>query len=503
MSRAPAQSRLLLGAVALLAAAPAFGGDDVRVHTDAAGDATIRRTDAQNNCPLGPGCTLPDLLEARLMGWTTPTPTTDPYNGAPRQGRGANLFRLDVKFAGLLNPPGTLGAGGTAFDPFAFGPSPVFGFLELDMDRDRDTGGELGGSAHSRYLANVGRFGRMPEGSISGRVARWSDEVDTDFATAPQIERSGADWALTLCGCNNVTVISEGGNANGVFDAGETWVVRSRFFKRSGGYQGASGMFGGSAPGLYDPPVNLRFAHDVQSNTTTISLVWALNAAGAAALTGQTQQAYDQSIAAGSHASVAEGLRDLIIAAQGGNGGPLIGPVHTLTNGWADESHNDEQLLDPTRWRVAALFGTACADAAALYVWTDTGFEDTFGDCNADGDANTADYALLDGIIEANDGGPRDLDGVVNGRVLVGLGGAWSFYDLNADGVIDDDDLDMLIEPAEECPADWNRDGQHNTLDVFAFLTSWFAGHADFDGDGHTTLLDLFAYLNTWFGGCP
>lgn len=499
-------TRLHLGcavAAALVAAARTLASDSVAVYSDPAGDAAIRRTDAQNNCPLDPNAAIPDLLEARLMGWETPTPVTNPYNGTPRQGRGANLFRLDVTFDGVVNPPGTLGVGGTAFDPFAFGPKPVYGFLELDMDRNRDTGGELGGSAHSRYLANVGRFGRMPEGSIGLRVARWSDEVDLDFATAPQIERSGADWALTLCGCNTVTVVSEGGNGNGVFEAGETWIVRSRFFKRSGGYQGASGMFGGSAPGLYDPLVNLRFSHDTQTNRTTISLVWALNAAGAAALTGQAAQPYDQSIGPGNHASVAEGLRDLIIGAQGGNGGALTGPVHTLTSQWADQSHTDEQLLDPTRWRVTALFGTTCADGAALYVWTDTGFEDTFGDCDADGEAGPADYALLEGIIDSNDGGPRDLDGVVNGRVQVGLGGSWSFYDLNADGYIDEEDLELLLESIAECPADWNRDGQHNTLDIFSFLNAWFAGAADFDGDGFTTTNDLFAFLSVWFVGCP
>ena len=296
MSSAPAHSRLLLGAVALLAAAPAFGGDDVRVHTDAAGDATIRRTDAQNNCPLGPGCTLPDLLEARLMGWTTPTPTTDPYNGAPRQGRGASLFRLDVKFAGLVNPPGTLGAGGTAFDPFAFGPSPVFGFLELDIDRDRDTGGELGGSAHSRYRQRRPIRPRMPRAPSAAppRAGRRGGYR----LRRPQIERSGARLgpdALRMQQRHRhqrrrerQRRVRRGRDAGCPQTGSSSAAAATR----------ASGMFGGSAPGLYDPPVNLRFAHDVQSNATTISLVWALNAAGAAALAGQTQQAYDQSIAA-------------------------------------------------------------------------------------------------------------------------------------------------------------------------------------------------------------
>lgn len=490
---------------ASLAAAPALGGGETTAtYNDPAGDAALRRTDASNSSPIHPEGTVPDLLQAVLMGWQTPTPTTDPYSGSPRQGEGASLFRLDLTFDGLLNPPGPLGVGGTVFNPFAFGPSPVYGYLELNIDRERDTGGELGGAAQSRYLANVGRFGTLPESSISGRAVRWSQEIDADFSTGPQFERSGADWALALCGCHPVTIVSEGGDADGVFEAGETWIVRSRFFKRSGGFQGASGMFGGSAPGLYDPHVNLRFSHDQQTDRTTISLVWALNAAGAAALTGQSQQPYDQSIIAGNHASLAEGLRDIIIGAQGGNGGPLTGPVQTLTGEWAEESHNDEDLLDPTRWRVSALFGMPAAEeGSALFIWTDTGFGEIFADCDSDGLIDIDDWTLLSGVIDAQDGGPFDLDGVIDGVVTAGLGASWSFFDFDSNGLIDQDDLDLILSPVEECPADWDRNGIHDVADIFAFLMSWFAGEADFDGEGGTGVQDIFAFLSSWFTGCP
>lgn len=495
-------SIVLSAACTSFAAAASFAGETTTIYTDPADDSTLRRTDAGADCPVNPLGVPPELLEARIMGWTTPSPTTDPYTGSAIEGRGSHLFKLQLTFAGLINPPGPLGAGGTMFDPFAFGPSPVYGFLDLDIDRSIGTGGELGSAALSRYLANIGRFGVRPYGSIGSRMVEWSDQLDTDFYTAPQFERTGADWALTLCGCHNVTVVSEGGNGNGLFEAGETWVVRSRFFKRSGGFQAASGVFGGSQPGLYDPYVNLQFTHSLATDTTIISLVWAVDAEGAALLAGQSQQSYDQSIAAGSHASVAEGIRDLIIGAQGGNGGALSGPVATLTNGWAEEDLSDDNLTDPTRWRMSALFGMACADQGeGPFVWTDTGFDEVPGDCNGDSVANSADQSLLQSIITSEDGGTRDIDGSADGIVTVGLGDTWSAFDLNGDGVIDDDDLALLAPP---CIADFDGDGTRAVPDIFAYLSAWFAldPRADIDGQPGIGVPDIFAFLSLWFAGC-
>lgn len=495
-------SNLAAIAALSLAVAAAQGGETTTICTDAANDAQLRRTDAGADCPVNPLGVPPDLLEARIMGWTTPTPATDPYTGSAREGRGSHLFKLDLTFAGLLNPPGPIGAGGS-FDPFVFGPSPVYGFLDLDIDRSTGTGGELGSAALSRYLANVGRFGLRPHGSIALRMVEWSDQLDTDFYTAPQFERTGADWTLALCGCHTVTVVSEGGNGNGFFESGETWIVRSRFFKRSGGYQAASGVFGGSQPGLYDPNVNLRFSHDLGTDRTTISLVWAVDAQGAAQLAGQAQQAYDQSIAAGNHASVTEGIRDLIIGAQGGNGGALSGPVATLTNGWAGEELDDDNLTDPTRWRMTALFGMPCAtEGEAPFVWTDTGFEETFGDCNGDNLADSTDQAFIEGVIATEDGGVRDLDSAADGTVTVGTGETWSVFDLNGDGIIDAGDLSIFTPP---CIADFDADGDRDVPDIFTFLSAWFAidARADIDGLGGIAVPDIFAFMSLWFAGCP
>ena len=54
------------------------------------------------------------------------------------------------------------------------------------------------------------------------------------------------------------------------------------------------------------------------------------------------------------------------------------------------------------------------------------------------------------------------------------------------------------------CDADFNADGDVNTLDVLAFLNAWTAGDsaADFNGDGDVNTLDVLAFLNAWTAGC-
>jgi len=180
-------------------------------------------------------------------------PVIDPDN--------AEIFRLVVTFDGLVNPPGTL----APFDPFQFGPSPVFGFIDLDVDSDKDTGGECGCAAQQRFLANVARFGGRPQGSIGERAAILPEHWDAacEFDAGPQFERTGADFALVLCGCWDVTIVSQTGDMDGMFDAGETWIVRGRFLERAQGYKDTNDAFGGSDFGLYDPWTNVRFEHDI------------------------------------------------------------------------------------------------------------------------------------------------------------------------------------------------------------------------------------------------
>ena len=58
--------------------------------------------------------------------------------------------------------------------------------------------------------------------------------------------------------------------------------------------------------------------------------------------------------------------------------------------------------------------------------------------------------------------------------------------------------------PSPDCPADWNCDGEVNTLDVLGFLNSWVDGdeRADLNGDGAVNTLDVLAFLNAWTAGC-
>lgn len=54
------------------------------------------------------------------------------------------------------------------------------------------------------------------------------------------------------------------------------------------------------------------------------------------------------------------------------------------------------------------------------------------------------------------------------------------------------------------CPADYDRTGSLAAVDIFAFLSDWFAlsPRSDFNGDGGTSVQDVFDFLNAWFAGC-
>jgi len=52
------------------------------------------------------------------------------------------------------------------------------------------------------------------------------------------------------------------------------------------------------------------------------------------------------------------------------------------------------------------------------------------------------------------------------------------------------------------CVADWDGNGLVQVPDIFAFLSSWFAGSGDFDENGITAVPDIFAFLSAWFAGC-
>jgi hypothetical protein len=54
------------------------------------------------------------------------------------------------------------------------------------------------------------------------------------------------------------------------------------------------------------------------------------------------------------------------------------------------------------------------------------------------------------------------------------------------------------------CAADFDHSGGLTQLDIFAFISAWFAGdpRADFNHANGLETQDIFAYLNAWFVGC-
>jgi hypothetical protein len=480
---------LLLGSVAL-----GSPDDSNGIWVDPAGDAGFRLTDEGADGLLPPGIDPIDLLGVVVTGWTTPTPLTDPYNGFIDEG--VDLMRIEISFSGLISPPGPLGIGevGGQYDPLEFGDRPVYGTIELDIDDDKDSGGELGDLALVRYLANVGRFGRTPEGSISDRVATGAGDYDGNYWLGRQYERTGAEFAFVMCGCWEPEVISEGGDGNGFFDAGESWIVRGRFFERIQSVAPVSGLFGGSTFGNFDPQVDVRWSHNILTDETTVELVFPLTMAGAAMLTGQPEQPLNLSLF--DHTSVAEAISDLIESADF-----ATNELEDLIDQWRGEKIDD--YLEPKEWEVSALIGTAYAaqEIDARYVWTDTGFHEVLGDVDGDELADSNDRAVVDAFIAGLDGGVNDCDGSINGSVMLcQFARNFSLYDFNNDGLVDACDSSTL-----GLGADVNGDGLVDFFDVSMFL-GWFSAQdprADLNGDGLFEFFDILAYLQRFSNGCP
>ena len=479
--------------------------------TDPAGDARIRRTDGGANAPLlNPGA-LPDVISLELTGWLPDAPESDPYLGVVDASHEPDLFRLALTFEGLVNPPGPLGLSGMPYDPARFGPRPVYGFVEFDLDRDHDSGGEQHAVAINRYLANAARFGSIPQGVERGRLVLDPGDTDSVYATEPQYERTGAEFALAMCGCWDLTVVDEGGAPDGAFDAGDTWIVRGRFLERAQAFSCLSFVFGSAANGgpsgfgQYDPVTEARFTHDTQTDRTTLEIVWPLTPSGAAMLTGETPQPIDFTFGNGNHFSLEEALVDLRLGAQSASG--MCGQ---FAYGWDEIDLHPEygesiRPLDPTRWRAKGILGTAyqAEQPDAVYAWTDAVFGDVFGDVSGDGDTDSYDTSTIEDAINDHDGKSEDLDGLADGRwTYAGFGPNFSVYDLNYDGAVGPEDT-SVITPS--CPADLaDPEGVLDLADIGAFVTGFTtqSSIADLTGEGIFDLSDITVFINSFMQGC-
>lgn len=453
----------LISAAALWPAAGALASDDPRVKNDPSGDAVIRRTDAGADGPIHPQAGLPDLLQLVFGGWNTSTPSSNPYNGRWIDPRDTNLFRIDLVFNGVVNPPGPLNLRGEGYDPYRYGLNPVYGYVEFDIDSERDTGGEID-NVRNRPLGVVSRFGGTFNDSIGNRAAITALDFDGNLLTPPLVERSGEEVHLAFCSCANLTVNPINDPTPNTFDAGDTWIVTSRFLVRTHAFSEYSGASGGSAPGEYDPVVSLRFKHDAQSDQTTITLIHGLDNSGTAALRGESTQSIDFNCA--NQTSILEMLTEIRFTAQHTND-PGPGHPFDLLREWRDNNHAElEDFLRVDQWEVLAVFGTAYSapQNEALFVWTDIGPDFYYGDCSGDGYVDETDRARLMQAIAESDGSPLDGDGQPNGQTrLISFGENFSLYDIDYDGVMGSLDLAVI---GYQRLGDVNSDSNVNQADL-------------------------------------
>jgi len=483
----------------VLSIAGSVHAQSTRTWTDAPNDAMIRRTVTGNAAPLIPGATIPDLQRVTIGGWMPTNALADPYVGAWVSSATAQILRVDIVFKGLVNPPGMVSPVPDFHFPTEFGNNPVFMSIDFDIDNDYNTGGHIEGYIPANYIGSATRFGGVPQ-HLQDRVIRTSCEApDHNCATGPQYERTGSELEIFLCGCWPTYLVSQTGNMDGLMDEGETMVVDGQlFFMRSTAYGQASYCL---CPGFYfreyPPRANLRFAHSVVSDTTTVSLVFPLTMCGAKIMQG-LPDCPEANFDPFDSVSVYEAFFDVINYV---NNKPPTGCLADQVGAWA--GRDAANYLNVTNWRASALVGT-CYQSAQLefdYVWTDVGFDFLQRDLNGDGIVNLDDRQLVqDYITQYDNDSCEDCDGLVNSQVQIcGFAYKWSVYDINYDGFVNAEDINSF---PNLCPADWDGLGGVNSDDFFAFISDFFSNNADFNDDGTTNSQDFLSFIAAFFNGC-
>jgi hypothetical protein len=449
---------LLLPLVALALPEPR-----VATFEDVRGDSVARPTALDASLPFDLEAHHPvDLLQIRIGPWTPDEAAADLFTGAFTD---EGLFvRLDLELRGLINPPGYLDD--FSFLPFRYGPHPVFGFVEIDMDADVSTGGELDAPQY-RYLGNVTRFGGRPSrAAFADHVALDGSAFDGDFETPPYVERHGEEFHLALLGNDlfpaNIDEIE--GNGDLVFEAGETWILHGPFFHRAHGFEPFSFVEGGRYPGEYMPPCELRFHHDLAQDLTIVTLVFPLTNAAAGLMYGEPPEPINQDPT--DQASVEEALADLQLSAFYL---PIIGtgiPEEDIIRNWA--TREPQAYLDPTAWRVTAILGTSYtvpSPGDIFFVWTDVYPNVALGDVDGSAAYDGRDHQLIAQYIASRDAS----DGIRDGMVTIhGFATDFSVYDVNYDGNVDTSDLVPDVPDGDP-----DRDGDLDLSD-FAVLQRCF-----------------------------
>lgn len=452
MGRFPSQGWLRAVIALSVAGGAARGSDELPIpgrmvavtFPDHPCDAMPRPTDPGRLLPFDPQAhRLIELLEISLSLWAPDDPSSDLFTGAHLVLGG--FARLDLLVDGLVNPPGSTEP--LTFDPFAFGPHPVFGFIELDMDTDPQTGGEVNAPQY-RYLGNVARFGGHPAGvEFVERVARDESAFDGDFITPPQVERHGEEFHLALLGglFDFQDILEIAGDADTHFESGEIWNITAPLFHRAHGYEPFSLAQGGAYAGEYAPEVTVRFMHDPDNDHTRIILVFPLTNAAAALMRGEAVQ--PDNADPSDQASVLEAFEDLVDSAQFVIEFPTGRPDETLILPWALKTPTNH--LDPSIWRPTAILGSSYTipdSGAERFVWTDMFPDALRGDVNGNGAAGTQDRTLIQQYIATHDA----ADGQIDGRAEIeDFAADFSIFDVYANGVVDATDVLSVSRPGD------------------------------------------------------
>jgi hypothetical protein len=411
--------------------------------------------------------------------WAPTAPAVDLFTGGFIEG--GKFMRLDLVLSGLVNPPGAVTP--AIFDPYRYGDDPVFGFVEIDIDNSVWTGGELDAPQY-RYLGNIARFGgKAAQPEFADRVALDASAFGNGFLTPPYVERHGEEFHLALLdtaiAVADVQVVD--GDADGIFEAGETWIVRAPLFHRAHGYEPFSLALGGASAGEYAPLATVRFRHEIATDLTTVSLVFPLTNVGAGLMAGQPPQPLNHNPS--DQASVLEALVDLYQSAAFVQMYPTGCPEEDLILDWLGATPTN--FLNPAEWKLTVLLGTsysAPSGEGAFFVWTDVYPNVIRGDVNGDGVANALDRELIQQYIAAHD----DEDGTADGSVVIaGFAANFSVFDINHNGVVDGIDV-LLVSP----PGDADDDSDVDLADWSA-LQNCFAGGGAAYPEANCALVDL------------
>ncbi|MCZ6816566.1 MAG: hypothetical protein O7F76_07665, partial [Planctomycetota bacterium] len=376
---------------------------------DAIGEVVVRRTDFDAVGDVGEEEHVkPDVIGYAIGNWQPTNPATDLYAGA--WDSDGLFFRFDLTFVGLVNPPGKLGIDldecfpNCPYDPYRYGPNPIFGIVEFDVDASVETGGETD-VPQSRYLGNIARFGGKPaEARFADRVALSKDDLDGWFLSPPYVERSGEEYHLDFTSDLIDECFEIGGDCDGTFGPGDTWVVRGKLLHRAPAFAPFSDA-GEQGEGYYQPVVDVLFKHDPETNSTRVSLVYPLTNVGSALQNAQPVQPPDDFYT--NQNSIHEGLFELRCSLESIPPGDAIRlrddfPIVAL---W--EFQDVDDYLDSRQWNVNVLVGMAYLTqiwpGAPLLAWTDTMPDSSFGDFTGDGAVNGRDFDEITGFIAEYD----------------------------------------------------------------------------------------------------